>query len=119
MKHLLTNLIICCGALLLLCPTYSKAESYTLLCSLVVPSHGTPSGSKVPRKHMVIDITNNTITFPNQVIGNTLILESEEGEIYTYNIIDAVFILPQELSGEYSLNISDGNSMYHGVINIK
>lgn len=100
-------------------PALSKAESYTLSYSLVANSYGTIRGSKAPRRPLFIDLTDNTFTFPTQVVGYTLTLEGEAGSTYTYYIIDTTFTLPQKLSGEYSITVSDGNSMYQGFINIE
>ena len=117
MKHLL--FIIICGGALLLCPALSRAAPYTLSYSLVAPGHKFPKGSRAPKRPLVVDLVGHTLTLPSQVIGNTLTLESEEGDVYTYYIIDTTFQIPKELSGEYSLKISDGNSMYQGVIELK
>lgn len=118
MKKLLTNLIIYGGALLL-CPTHSRAEPYTLSYSLVDSNHGTPKGSRAPKRPLVMDLEGHILTVPSLVIGYTLMLESEDGEVYTYYIIDTTFQIPKELSGEYSLIISDGSSMYQGMIELK
>ena len=117
MKHLL--FIIICGGALLLCPALSRAAPYTLSYSLVAPGHKFPKGSRAPKRPLVVDLVGHTLTLPSQVIGNTLTLESEEGDVYTYYIIDTTFQIPKELSGEYSLKISDGNSMYQGMIELK
>lgn len=118
MKQTLMNLIIYGGALLL-CPTHSRAEPYTLLYSLVPSAQGFFKGSRTPKRPLVVDLVGHTLTLPSQVIGNTLTLENEDGEVHTYYIIDTTFQIPEELSGEYSLKISDGNSMYQGVIELK
>lgn len=118
MRRLITSLIIC-GGVLLLCPTHSRAEPYTLLYSLVAPTHGIPTGSRAPKRPLVVDLVGHTLTLPSQVIGNMLTLESEDGEVYTYYIIDTTFQIPQDLSGEYSLKISDGTNVYLGMIELK
>lgn len=61
----------------------------------------------------------HTLTVPTQVVGYTLILESEEGEVYTYYITGTNLEFPQELSGNYQISISNGNSMYHSTIELK
>lgn len=118
MKELITNLIICVGALLL-CPIYSIAEPYTLLYSLDRPTRGTLRGSRAPKRPLVVDVVDHTLTLPTQMIGNMLTLESEDDEVYTYYIIDTVLTIPQELSGEFSLKISDGNGIYQGIVEFK
>jgi len=115
MKHFVASLMIYGGALFL-CPIYSVAEPYTLLYSVVSPGHGTVKGSKTPKRPLVVDLVGHTLTLPTQVMGYTLTLSGENGEIYTFDIIDTAFQIPQELSGSYELTISDGNSKYQGVI---
>lgn len=116
MKHLL--FIIICGGALLLCPALSRAAPYTLSYSLVAPGHKFPKGSRAPKRPLLVDWVGHTLTVPNQVIGYTLTLESEEGVVYTYYIIGTSLELPQELSGNYQITISDGNIMYHGTIEL-
>lgn len=117
MKHLITLLILL-GATFL-SPSHSRADPYTLSYSLVDPNRQGKPVNRLPKRPLVVDLVGHTLTLPSQVIGNTLTLESEEGDVYTYNIIDTTFQIPKELSGEYSLKISDGNSMYQGMIELK
>ena len=107
------------GGAIFIFPTLSRADSYILSYSLVYPNQIHKPGSRSPKCPLVVDLVDHTLTLPSQVIGNTLTLESEEGDVYTYYIIDTTFQIPKELSGEYSLKISDGNSMYQGVIELK
>ena len=109
MKQFIMNLMIC-GVALFLCSSHTRAEPYTLSYSLVDPNHGTYRGSKSPKRPLV--------SLPSLVIGNTLTLESDVGEVYTYYITDTTFQIPQELSGEYTITIFDGNCMYQGMIEI-
>ena len=110
-------LLILCGAIFL-SPTYSRAESYTLFYGLVNPNQmGKPVG-RAPKRPLVVDLVGHTLTVPTQVVGYTLILESEEGEVYTYYITSTNLEFPQELSGNYQISISNGNSMYHSTIEL-
>lgn len=74
--------------------------------------------SRLPKRPLVIDLVGHTLTLPNHVVGYTLTLENEEGNVYTYYIIDTTFQIPEEQSGEYMITISDGNSMYRGTIEL-
>ena len=116
MKHLITLLILL-GATFL-SPSHSRADPYTLSYSLVDPNRLGKPVSRLPKRPLVIDLVGHTLTFPSQVIGNTLTLENEDGEVYTYYIIGTSLELPQELSGNYQITISDGNIMYHGTIEL-
>ena len=113
MKHLITLLILL-GATFL-SPSHSRANPYTLSYSLVDPNRLGKPVNRLPKRPLVVDLVGHTLTLPSQVIGNTLTLENEDGEVYTYYIIGTTFQIPEELSGEYSLKISDGNSMYQGI----
>lgn len=101
---------------LFICPTLSRAKPYDLSYCLVSKLQDRPRGSKSVKRPLVVDLTGRILTVPSQVEGYTLILESEEGVVYTYYIIGTSMELPQELSGNYQITISDGNIMYHGTI---
>lgn len=114
MKHLL--FLIICGGTLLLCPIYTRAEPYTLLYSLVHPGQLRSKGSRSIKRPLVVDLVGHTLAVPSQLVGYTLTLESEDGKVYTYYIIDATLQVPEDLSGEYKITISDRNSKYEGII---
>lgn len=107
------------GGAIFIFPTLSRADPYILSYSLVYPNQIHKPGSRLPKCPLVVDLVGHTLTLPSQVIGNTLTLESEEGDVYTYYIIDTTFQIPENQSGEYEITISDGNSMYHGKIDIE
>lgn len=117
MKHFITNLIIW-GAMLL-CPSITRAEPYSLEYRSFYSDQRHLNGSKAPQRPLIIDVTNNILTVPNQVVGYTLTLEGEDNDVYTNYIINTTFTLPQELCGKYTITIFDGNSTYQGYINIK
>ena len=116
MKHLITLLILL-GATFL-SPSHSRANPYTLSYSLVDPNRLGKPVNRLPKRPLVVDLVGHTLTLPSQVIGNTLTLENEDGEVYTYYIVDMAFQIPKELSVGYTITISDGNSMYQGLINV-
>ena len=97
-------------------PAHLRAKPYDLSYCLVSKLQDRPRGSKSVKRPLVVDLTGRILTVPSQVEGYTLILESEEGVVYTYYIIGTSLELPQELSGNYQITISDGNIMYHGTI---
>ena len=106
------------GGAIFLSPTHSRAEPYTLLYSLVNPNQkGKPVG-RSSKRPLVVDLVGHKLTVPSQVIGYTLKLESDEGEVYTYYITGVTLEIPQELDGNYQITISDENSMYYGTIEL-
>lgn len=117
MKHFMLLLILL-GAIFIF-PTLSRADSYILSYSLVYPNQIHKPGSRSPKCPLVVDLVDHTLTLPSQVIAYSLILESEDGEVYTYPIKGTIFEIPQGLSGDYRLSITDGNVIYKGTIFIK
>lgn len=85
---------------------------------LLVQTKKNRPGSRSFKRPLVVDLVGHTLTVPTQVVGYTLMLESEEGEVYTYYITGTNLEFPQELSGNYQISISDGNSMYHSTIEL-
>lgn len=116
MKYIISTLIL--GGTLFLCPTLVRADPYALSYSLVDPNQLHEHGSRTSHRPLVVDLIDHTLTIPSHVEGYKLTLESEEGEVYTYYVIGTTLELPQELSGNYQITISDGNSMYHGTIEL-
>lgn len=112
----LTLIII--GGALFLCPIHPRAAPYVLTFNSVSPNQKHPKGSKAPKHPLVVDLADHTLTLPKQVTGYTLELVNEEGEVYTYYIIDTVFTIPQELDGTLGITISNGESTYQGTIEV-
>lgn len=117
MKHFMLLLILS-GAIFIL-PTLSRADPYILSYSLVYPNQIHKPGSRSPKCPLVVNLVDHTLTLPSQVIAYSLILESEDGEVYTYPIKGTIFEIPQGLNGNYQLSITDGNVIYKGTIFIK
>lgn len=72
--------------------------------------------SRLPKRPLVVDLVDHTLTFPSQVLGYTLTLESEEGKVFTYPIIGTTIEIPQEMTGTYNVAIFDNSCMYKGTI---
>lgn len=106
------------GGALLLFPISPRAQPYDLSLCVVHNNQLHNKGSKAPKRPLVVDLVNHTLTLPKQVIGYTLELVNEEGEVYTYYIIDTVFTIPQELDGTLDITISNGESTYQGTIEV-
>ena len=79
MNRLLSTLL--CGWALLLYPLYSIAESYELSYSIIGTNQKNRPGSRSFKRPLVVDLVGHTLTVPTQVVGYTLMLESEEGEL--------------------------------------
>lgn len=94
-----------------------KAESYYLARSFDHHHQSIPSNSKAPARPVCIDITANVITVPKQLVGYTLTLSNGE-DCCTYYIIDTTLSIPQGISGEYELTITNGSVSYQGDVEI-
>lgn len=95
----------------------SKAEPYYLSRTGIYVGQGNHNGSKAPARPLCIDITANVITVPEQLVGYTLTLSNGE-DCYTYIISDPTLYIPQGISGEYELTITNGNVCYQGEVEI-
>ena len=115
MKRLKTFII---GGSLLLFPISPRAQPYDLSLCLVHNGQILHKPSKAPKRPLVVDLADHTLTLPKQVTGYTLELVNEEGEVYTYYIIDTVFTIPQELDGTLGITIYNGESTYQGTIEV-
>ena len=114
MKHLITLLVL--GWSLCYSPIHTRAEPYALAGVCTSHNQSSPTWGRSIKSPLIVDLVDHTLTLPSKVIGYTLTLESEDGEVYTYYIYGVTFEIPQELSGEYSLTILGKNEMYQGTI---
>ena len=114
MKHLITLLVL--GWALFYSPIHTRAEPYALAGVWTSHNQSSPTWGRSIKSPLIVDLVDHTLTLPSKVIGYTLTLESEDGEVYTYYIYGVTFEIPQELSGEYSLTILGKNEMYKGTI---
>ena len=69
------------------------------------------------RRPLCIDITANVITVPEQLVGYTLTLSNGE-DSYTYIFSGTTLSIPQGISGEYELTVTNGNVCYQGEVEI-
>ena len=107
------------GGALLLSPLHSKAEPYYLSYSLVSSNQTKNKSSKSPRHPLVVDLEGHTLTVPDQVVGYTITLESESGDVYTSIIMGNRFVIPEELNGIFEITFSNNDIVYSGTIEIK
>lgn len=105
------------GSAMLICPLQSKAESYSLVRTVIYVGQKNNTGSKAPARPLCIDITANVITVPKHVVGYMLTLSNEE-ESYTYYITSTTLFIPQVISGVYELAITNGSVSYQGEVEI-
>ena len=84
----------------------TNAKPYYLHCNIDSKGQSTRNGSRMPKRPLCVDLTENLMTVPNQVLGYTLTLVGEDGAIYTYVLSSKAIVLPKNLVGEFDLLIA-------------
>ena len=92
----------------------AEAKSYYLYSSFDYSAQKGNNGSKMPKRPLSVDLTNQVITVPGLVLGYTLALKGENGEAYTCILSSNTIILPEDLEGEFELQITNGTATYTG-----
>lgn len=96
----------------------TNAKPYYLYCNINNTGQKNNRGSRMPKRPLCVDLTDNLMTVPNQVLGYTLTLVGENGAIHTYVLSSNTLVLPKNLAGELDLLISNGTEIYKGEIYI-
>ena len=91
-----------------------EAKSYYLYSSIGGKEQNTHNGSRMLKRPLSIDVSNQVITVPNQVLGYTLTIEGEEGEVYASVLLGNTIILSENLEGEFEFQITNGTTTYTG-----
>lgn len=107
-------ILILFGGAMLFWANPTEAKSYYLYSSFDNTGQKDTRGSRMPKRPLCIDLTDQVITVPNQVLGYTLTLEGGNGERYTYILSSNTIILPENLEGEFELQITNGTVIYTG-----
>lgn len=107
-------ILILFGGAMLFWANPTEAKSYYLYSSFDNTGQKDTRGSRMPKRPLRIDVTNHVITVSNQVFGYTLTLVDENGEVYAYFISSSTIILPDNLEGEFELQITNGTATYTG-----
>lgn len=95
----------------------SKAESYKLYNSTSRTDglQENNKGGRTIKRSLVIDVTNNTITVPNYIMGYNMLLTNKEGFKYSI-IIERNIILTPQLEGPVFIQIEGETNTYIGTI---
>lgn len=107
-------LFILFGAMLLAGSTPMCAETYYLYCCDIGQKGN--HGSKMPLHPLSIDFTNHVLTIPYSIIGYTLVIMGEDGELYTSTLSANTKVLPEDFEGEFVLQITNGKTTYVGKV---
>ena len=107
-------ILIIFGGAMLFWASPAEAESYYLYCTIGNKDQGTRNGSRIPKRPLCVDLSDNLLTVPDQVLGYTLTLEGENGEVYIYVLSNNITTLPENLEGEFKLQITNDTEVYKG-----
>lgn len=106
------------GGAMLFWANPTNAKPYYLYCNIYNNMQKGNKGSKAPKRPLCVDLTDNLLTTPRQVLGYTLTLMNDEGEVYTYILSSNTIVLPKNLVGEFDLKITNGTEIYSGEISM-
>jgi len=111
-------ILILFGGAMLFVANPTNAKPYYLHCNIAKKGQTTRNGSRMPKRPLCVDLTDNLMTVPNQLLCYTLTLVGEEGAIYTYVLSSNTIVLPKNLAGKFDLLISNGIDNYEGEISM-
>lgn len=74
------------------------------------------NGSRVPRRPLRVDYTNNVLTVPELLVGYTLTITDKEGNEISCLLTSNVLTLPSSFVGELDIFLTDGNQTFYGII---
>lgn len=94
-----------------------KSTFYIVLC--INNDKHTQNGSRVPKRSLCVDCTNNVLTVPEHLLGYTLTVTDEEGNVYSCFLTSNVISLPSYLVGELDILLTSGNHTFRGIIDAK
>lgn len=107
-------ILILFGGAMLFWANPTVAMSYYLYSSIDYNNQLSTRGSRMPKRPLSIDLTDQVITVPNQVLGYTLTLVCENGEVYAYILSSNTITIPDNLEGKFELQITNGTVTYTG-----
>jgi len=76
--------------------------------------------NKTPAAPLYVDFTGYVLTFPEDCVGFIITIVDEDGDTVYANVIGStgVVMLPNDLTGSYTLQVISGNLMYSAEIEL-
>jgi hypothetical protein len=97
--------------------TLSDGANIQLSCSYVRGHSDNTSPHRMPMRMPIINITGNTITIPNNLIGYEMeIVSEDEEEIFSTTTCSNEIMIPDNLSGYYQIEFIGDYYCYYGEI---
>ena len=100
---------------------YANPDMIDLGVGVVDPENGSLGGQKIPITIPEISLENHTLYFYTPCDGCTLRLLDENDNVVYSTVIPTnttSLVLPSTLSGEYEIQIIQGNICFYGYINL-
>lgn len=105
------------GGAIILYSLSIEARAYYLYCSnMVYNTQKGNNGSRVPRRPLRVDYTNNVLTVPELLVDYTLTITDKEGNEISCLLTSNVLTLPSSFVGELDIFFTDGNQTFYGII---
>lgn len=108
------NLIIMLMMALFFNGSLVMAKPYCLYDNIGQQTH---HGSRIPKRSLYVDLTDNILVVPNQLLGFTLTLTGDSGMEYCCLVTDNKIIIPKYIKGEFLLQVTNGQVTYSGHLN--
>lgn len=112
------KIMVICGAMFL-CSLPIMSKKYFLYSTIINNDKHTQNGSRVPKRSLCVDCTNNVLTVPEQLLGYTLTVTDEEENVFSCFLTSNVISLPSYLVGELDILLTSGNHSFRGIIDAK
>ena len=112
------KIMVICGAMFL-CSLPIMSKKYFLYSTIINNDKHTQNGSRVPKRSLCVDCTNNVLTVPEQLLGYTLTVTDEEGNVFSCFLTSNVISLPSYLVGELDILLTSENHTFKGIIDAK
>ncbi|CDA58169.1 unknown [Prevotella sp. CAG:604] len=108
------------GGVLLFCtlPIMSKAY-YLCYCAGIENGQKENLGSRIPKRSLYVDYTNYVLTIPDQLLGYTLTVTDEKGDVFSCFVTSNVISLPSNFVGDLEILFTSGNHTFKGIIDAK
>lgn len=76
------------------CSLPIMSKKYFLYSTFINNGKHTQNGSRVPKRPLCVDCTNNVLTVPEQLLGYTLTVTDEEENVFSCFLTSNVIYLP-------------------------
>lgn len=92
---------------------------YLCYCAGVENGQKENLGSRIPKRSLYVDYANYVLTIPDQLLGYTLTVTDEKGDVFSCFVTSNVISLPSNFVGDLEILFTSGNHTFKGIIDTK